>query len=929
MWARCLSRAEADAVFHNSFESIRDLHMIAKCVLCNPPRAGKAHASQRVAFTRRRLNRWLAGERASLWRDMPHYAAPRVKKSSTNGDKHRRAQRCIDLCAEGGDSAACKALVKEPPVGHSATTHRQLAAKHPPNNRPPSLNTLLGPRGPPPTLDGNCVERAIRSFHRLSGGGPSGLKPLHLQQALCPELRDQVLEHTTALVQLFAAGLAPRELAPFLAGASLAALPKKDGDVRPIAVGETWRRLVSKCLCKASQESAAALFFPLQIGVAQPLGTEVGVHTARQWCRRNAGDTSKAFLKIDFANAFNTVDRITFLKECRLRFPSLAPWVEWCYTEPSRLMFGDRLVSSESGVQQGDPLGPLLFALALQPLLAKVKADHAGSGLDLVFAYLDDCVLAGTSDAVAAAFADLQSAAAEIGLKVALGRDKSLLIPCAPASHTFDSSRFPAELEVQRDGNFDLLGAPIGSATHCHAHTSKRVAKACQLLQALGELPDPSVALRLLRHCASFGKLVYSTRVVPHTCHATALRVFDDSVRDCLESFLCASFSHEDWSLASLSTKSGGLGLRQASSHCDAAFLASIQNTEGLCRKLDPSYTLQLDLPSSEAALAMADFNTAVLPEDQLTPSAEGRSQKELSRRRDAKTLTDIKAAAARSSTARRAHLELTSAERAGSWLHNRPSPNTATHMDPLLFRESILTWLRMPVFDEDGVCPLCDGVLDKYGDHCLVCPCGGDRTRRHNMLRNYVYHYARSAGLNPELEKPGLLQPRPAVGGLTEDGSRPSNPEARRPADVFLPRWRRGTPIALDFAVTSGLRDVQACIREPSAALTTYEDYKRGHLNTERLCAEDGHAFCPMVMEAVGGAWGPAAVKVFSELAKSKSMLTGESFDILLSQLYQNLGTILRRENARAIIKRAGSYTRVTDEILAAATTLQSPPED
>ena len=83
------------------------------------------------------------------------------------------------------------------------------------------------------------------------------------------------------------------------------------------------------------------------------------------------------------------------------------------------------------------------------------------------------------------------------------------------------------------------------------------------------------------------------------------------------------------------------------------------------------------------------------------------------------------------------------------------------------------------------------------------------------------------------------------------------------------------------------------------------------------------------MVMEAVGGAWGPAAVKVFSELAKSKSMLTGESVDILLSQLYQNLGTILRRENARAIIKRAGSYTRVTDEILAAATTLQSPPED
>ena len=136
------------------------------------------------------------------------------------------------------------------------------------------------------------------------------------------------------------------------------------------------------------------------------------------------------------------------------------------------------------------------------------------------------------------------------------------------------------------------------------------------------------MALLLLRHCASFGKLVYSTRVVPHTCHATALGEFDAATRDCVESFLCTSFSTEDWSLASLSTKSGGLGLRRASTHCAAAFLASSQNTEVLCRKLDPAYALQLDQPTSAAALAMADFNAAVLPEDCLDASAEGNSQK-------------------------------------------------------------------------------------------------------------------------------------------------------------------------------------------------------------------------------------------------------------------------------------------------------------
>eukprot|EP00973_Karenia_brevis_P024501 3379831-Karenia_brevis.AAC.1 len=73
-------------------------------------------------------------------------------------------------------------------------------------------------------------------------------------------------------------------------------------------------------------------------------------------------------------------------------------------------------------------------------------------------------------------------------------------------------------------------------------------------------------------------------------------------------------------------------------------------------------------------------------------------------------------------------------------------------------------------------------------------------------MLRNHVYHWSLSAGLNPELEKAGLLPPRPLQGSAPENGV-PQGPGARRPADVFLPRWRAGPPAALDFAVTSGLR--------------------------------------------------------------------------------------------------------------------------
>ncbi|CAJ1362943.1 unnamed protein product, partial [Effrenium voratum] len=83
---------------------------------------------------------------------------------------------------------------------------------------------------------------------------------------------DEVVAHLAGVVHLLASGGAPPEVAAHLAGGALLALPKGDGDVRPIAVGETLRRLVGKCLCEAVREDAKAHFCPLQVGVATPLG---------------------------------------------------------------------------------------------------------------------------------------------------------------------------------------------------------------------------------------------------------------------------------------------------------------------------------------------------------------------------------------------------------------------------------------------------------------------------------------------------------------------------------------------------------------------------------------------------------------------------------------------------------------------------------
>jgi len=220
-----------------------------------------------------------------------------------------------------------------------------------------------------------------------------------------------------------------------------------------------------------------------------------------------------------------------------------------------------------------------------------------------------------------------------------------------------------------------------------------------------------------------------------------------------------------------------------------------------------------------------------------------------------------------------------------------------------------------MPFADRDLECPCCDGVLDRFGDHALVCGCGGDRTRRHNLLRNMVYHAASAANLHPELEKPGLLPHRPLFGSTYENGScqseQDSDPGARRPADVYIPKWRSGPPAAWDFAVTSGMRleSLADSLRDPDAPMLHYEDFKCGFKDTRTLCQSQGITFIPMIMEATGGGWGRMARGVWSELAKSSALATGEleSHSTCAIMLRQRLSMTLHRENARACLRRFG----------------------
>ena len=99
-------------------------------------------------------------------------------------------------------------------------------------------------------------------------------------------------------------------------------------------------------------------------------------------------------LQIDFKNAFNSVKRSKVLEAVANFLPSVAPFATFCYSQHSHLHFNSTYLSSQSGVQQGDPLGPLLFSLALWPIIKEIETKLP----DLVQHnwYMDDGILAGT-----------------------------------------------------------------------------------------------------------------------------------------------------------------------------------------------------------------------------------------------------------------------------------------------------------------------------------------------------------------------------------------------------------------------------------------------------------------------------------------------------------------------------------------------------
>ena len=234
--------------------------------------------------------------------------APRGRKAPMHPDDVSASTRDkVHALASKGHlrKAAMTLLQVSPPFPANDTTLlRELRALHPLSplpicERPRSLPILSKEIAP-----------AIKRMRRAKAPGPSGWTEELL--ATLP-MTGPIGEGLRAMLTDIATGALPKDVRRLLAASTLIALPKPNGKVRPIAMGEVFLRAATRLTLLQYR----VCWGPHQFAFV-PAGTERIGHLVRE--RLGKGEVG---MSLDMSNAFNTLARGPMLVACRDLAPQL------------------------------------------------------------------------------------------------------------------------------------------------------------------------------------------------------------------------------------------------------------------------------------------------------------------------------------------------------------------------------------------------------------------------------------------------------------------------------------------------------------------------------------------------------------------------------------------------------------------------------
>ena len=253
--------------------------------------------------------------------------------------------------------------------------------------------------------------------------------------------------------------------------------------------------------------------------------------------------------------------------------PSLGSFAIYCYSQHSHLYYSNKSVTSQSGVQQRNPLGPLLFSLTLWLIIEETESKIPS--LTQHCWYFEDGIIAGTEPELNDTLDILTVSGKTCGLE--LRRDK-----CG-VWRKRDLNTIDSRIKRNSREGLEIQGAAVRSPWLVSASIQKRIQKIAKFLENLEYINDPLCALGILRSCLGAPKMVYSPRCnTPLEAAINIFEEFDSLQRTTFENILGTVLSNESWHQACLSIKKTGIGIWRASDQIKAAYIGSISQSATL-----------------------------------------------------------------------------------------------------------------------------------------------------------------------------------------------------------------------------------------------------------------------------------------------------------------------------------------------------------
>lgn len=375
--------------------------------------------------------------------------------TSAKKNKYSRAQL---LASRGYVSSAVNTLVA-PDVSLSNDDVDAKLAKLNEQPKPDLLGDFVAKDVPTQPLTTfavsvKVVKQVLGKLPAASAPGPSGLSFLHLRLAF-KLLRGEFARILRPLVQDIVDGL---EWTAALSHSILIPIPKPDGNIRPIAIGEALRRLAGKCLAECVRRR---LFddevFKDQFGIGEECGLERLFSAVRETYSK--GGTVCAF---DLSNAYGTVSRDYLTRVVDKYCPAMTAYVHRMYSSALLLSTTGSVLRSEEGIQQGDPTSPLLFSLCMKPVVDKLRVDFPGFRL---LAYQDDmyalCDSPLGSSELGGRINRLFTAAETLFARVGMRLNRAKCAVCSKSAPTYDTNT--SHLRIRRTKNLKVVGIPLGT----------------------------------------------------------------------------------------------------------------------------------------------------------------------------------------------------------------------------------------------------------------------------------------------------------------------------------------------------------------------------------------------------------------------------------------------------------------------------------